>query len=155
MAQKPIREYDAKNMLAKHWQEYIGKDFQLGTRVAQVAPDTDLNKLAKDNEWLTQERLVVKPDMIMGKRGKHGLILLNAEWDAAKKWLGEKMGTEVTVGAVTGELTHFIIEPFVKADHEYYVAIKSERDQGRCGHRGELVLGRPDYGPDPGIHRRF
>jgi ATP-citrate lyase beta-subunit len=128
MAQKPIREYDAKNMLAKHWQEYIGKDFQLGTKVAQVAPDTDLDKLAKEKEWLTTERLVVKPDMMMGKRGKHGLILLNAEWSDAKKWLKEKMGSEVTVGNITGELTHFIIEPFVKADHEYYVAIKSERD---------------------------
>jgi ATP-citrate lyase beta-subunit len=128
MAQKPIREYDAKNMLARHWQEYIGKDFQLGTKVAQVAPDTDLDKLAKNNQWLTTERLVVKPDMIMGKRGKHGLILLNAEWNDAKKWLKEKMGSEVTVGNITGELTHFVIEPFVKADHEYYVAIKSERD---------------------------
>ena len=128
MAQKPIREYDAKNMLAKYWQEYIGKDFQLGTKVAQVTPDTNLDKLAKEKEWLTTDRLVVKPDMIMGKRGKHGLILLNADWESAKKWLKEKRGSEVTVGNVTGQLTHFVIEPFVKADHEYYVAIKSERD---------------------------
>ncbi|MDI7260165.1 MAG: ATP citrate lyase citrate-binding domain-containing protein [Thermodesulfobacteriota bacterium] len=128
MAQKPIREYDAKSMLAKYWQEYIGQDSQLGTKVAQVTPETDLDKLAKDNPWLTTEQLVVKPDMIMGKRGKHGLILLNADWNGVKKWLKENRGKEVTVGNVNGELTHFLIEPFVKADNEYYVAIKSERD---------------------------
>jgi ATP-citrate lyase beta-subunit len=128
MAQKPIREYDAKNMLARNWQEYLGKDFQLGTKVAQVTPETDLDELAAHNDWLRTEALVVKPDMIMGKRGKHGLILLNADWAKAKKWLGEQRGTEVTISNVTGELTHFVIEPFVKADHEYYVAIKSERD---------------------------
>jgi len=128
MAQKPIREYDAKNMLARHWQEYMGNDFQLGTKVAQVGPETDLDKLAKENAWLSTEKLVVKPDMLMGKRGKHGLILLDADWASAKKWLGQNRGAEVTVGNVSGELTHFVIEPFVKADHEYYVAIKSERD---------------------------
>lgn len=128
MAQKPIREYDAKNMLAAYWQEYIGRDFQLGTKVAQVSPETDLDQLTRDNSWLTSERLVVKPDMIMGKRGKHGLLLLDADWNSVRKWLKENRGKDVTVGKVTGELTHFLIEPFVRADKEYYVAIKSERD---------------------------
>jgi ATP-citrate lyase beta-subunit len=128
MAQKPIREYDAKNMLATYWQEYVGRDFQLGTKVAQVSPETDLDQLAREYLWLASERLVVKPDMIMGKRGKHGLLLLDADWNSVKKWLKENRGKDVTVGKVTGELTHFLIEPFVKADQEYYVAIKSERD---------------------------
>jgi len=128
MAQKPIREYDAKNMLATHWQEYVGRDFQLGTKIAQVSPETDLDQLARECLWLSSERLVVKPDMIMGKRGKLGLLLLDADWNGVRKWLKENRGKDVTVGKVTGELTHFLIEPFVKADREYYVAIKSERD---------------------------
>jgi len=127
MAQKPIREYDAKKMLAKYWEEYVGDVLKIGTKVALVAPDTDLEQLAKDNPWLTEEKLVVKPDMLMGKRGKHGLILLDADWSAVKDWLGGKRGKDETVGKVTGELTHFLIEPFIKADNEYYVAIKSER----------------------------
>ncbi len=94
MAQKPIREYDAKNMLAKYWGEYVTKGLKLSSKVAQIAPDTDLDKLAKDHPWLTKEKLVIKPDMIMGKRGKHGLILLDADWKGAKKWLGEKRGAE-------------------------------------------------------------
>jgi len=128
MAQKPIREYNAKNMLAKYWEEYVGAEPKLSTKVAQVAPDTDLGKLAKDHPWLTKDKLVVKPDMLMGKRGKHGLILLDADWKGVQKWLGEKRGKEATVGGVTGELTHFLIEPFTKAENEYYVAIKTERD---------------------------
>jgi len=128
MAQKPIREHNAKNMLAKFWVEYVGEGLVLSSKGAQVTPDTDLDQLAKDHPWLTKEKLVVKPDMIMGKRGKHGLILLDADYDGVKKWLGKKRGKDVTVGDVTGELTHFLIEPFVNADHEYYLAIKSNRE---------------------------
>jgi ATP-citrate lyase beta-subunit len=128
MAQKPIREFDAKSMLATNWQEFIGESFVNPGRLAQVGPDTDLNDLPNHIDWLKTERLVVKPDMIMGKRGKHGLILLDGGWDDAKKWLEEKRGSDATIGEVTGELTHFLIEPFVKAKKEYYVAISSKRD---------------------------
>jgi ATP-citrate lyase beta-subunit len=128
MAQKPIREYDAKNMLATNWQDFIGDTFVNPGRLAQVGPETDLNDLPNHVDWLNTERLVVKPDMIMGKRGKHGLILLDGSWEDAKKWLEEKRGSDVTIGDVTGELTHFLIEPFVKADKEFYVAVSSKRD---------------------------
>jgi ATP-citrate lyase beta-subunit len=47
----------------------------------------------------------------------------------------------VTIGEVTGELTHFLIEPFVKADREYYVAISSKRD-------GDEVLFSTEGGVD-------
>lgn len=127
MAQKPIREFDAKNMLAKNWQEYIGDTFSNPGKLALVGPDTNLDDLPGKVPWLTTEKLVVKPDMLMGKRGKHGLILLDGSWDEAKAWLNEKRGSEVTIGKVTGELTHFLIEPFVKAETEYYVAISSKR----------------------------
>jgi len=38
------------------------------------------------------------------------------------------MNKETTVGKVTGTLTHFIIEPHVPHEKEFYVAIKSARD---------------------------
>jgi len=130
MAQKGIREFDAKRMLAKHLNEALGEACGYDGKVALVAPDTDLEALAKEHKWLKEIPLVVKPDQLFGKRGKHGLLLLNAKWADAKKWINENMNKEVTVGKTTGKLTHFLIEPFTPHDEntEWYIAIKDERD---------------------------
>ena len=128
MAQRGIREYDAKKMLAKYWKEYVSKDFNYAGKVALVGPDTSMDKLAKENSWLKKEKLVVKPDQLFGKRGKHGLLKIDAAFDEAKKWIKERMNKEKKVGKVTGALTHFLIEPFTPHKMEYYIAIKSNRD---------------------------
>jgi ATP-citrate lyase beta-subunit len=130
MAQKGIREYDAKRMLATELPKYLGGGLSYEGRVALVGPDTDLDELAKQNPWLEKEKLVVKPDQLFGKRGKHGLLLLDSDWKKAKGWIKERMKTETTVGKTKGTLTHFLIEPFVPhdEDEEWYVAIRSERD---------------------------
>ncbi|MFH1874426.1 MAG: ATP citrate lyase citrate-binding domain-containing protein [Pseudomonadota bacterium] len=122
MAQKGIREYDAKRMLAKA----LG----LEAKVALVGPDTDLKTITKKHAWLLKEKLVVKPDQLFGKRGKHGLLLLDADWTKASKWIKEHQNKETKVGQTTGQLTHFLIEPFTphKEDEEWYVAIRSERE---------------------------
>ncbi|RLG72866.1 MAG: ATPase [Methanobacteriota archaeon] len=128
MAQRGIREFDAKKMLAKYWSEYISKDNRYPGKVVLVTPETDLGKLAGENPWLKTEKLVVKPDQLFGKRGKHGLILVNAGFDQVEAWIGEHMGKEVTIGGVTDKLSHFLVEPYVPHEEEFYVAIKSERD---------------------------
>ena len=128
MAQRGIREYDAKKMLAKYWTEYISKDFTYPGKLVLVDPDTDLDKLPKEHPWLEKEKLVAKPDQLFGKRGKHGLIKLNASYDEIKKWIKEKMNKEITISGITDKLTHFLIEPFVPHKNEYYVAIKSNRE---------------------------
>jgi len=127
MAQRGIREYDAKSMLATYWKDYISKDFSYTGKVALVDPDTDMDKLAKKHPWLKKDKLVVKPDQLFGKRGKHGLILLDASYAEAKKWIKQKMNKETKVGKVTGTLTHFLIEPFTAHGTEYYIAIKGNR----------------------------
>jgi len=127
MAQRGIREYDGKKMLAKYWTEYISKDFTFPGKIILVDPKTKLDDLPKKYKWLNQEKLVVKPDQLFGKRGKHGLIKANASFAEAKKWIKERMNKEATVGKVTDKLTHFIIEPYVLHKGEFYVAIKSNR----------------------------
>ena len=127
MAQRGIREYDAKRMLAKYWSDYVSKDFTYAGKVVLVDPESNFDKLATQHPWLTKEKLVVKPDQLFGKRGKHGLILLNAEYNDAKKWIKERMKKETKVGKVTGTLTHFLIEPFTPHKNEYYIAIKGNR----------------------------
>jgi len=127
MAQRGIREYDAKRLLAKYLPEYLN-EFSYKGDLALVSPETDLEELAAANPWLKTERLVVKPDQLFGKRGKHGLVLLDANWDGARKYLKENMGVEVAVGGVAGRLTHFLIEPFIPHREELYVAISSDYD---------------------------
>jgi hypothetical protein len=41
MAQKPIREFDAKNMLARNWKEYVGDAFVFTGRLALVGPESE------------------------------------------------------------------------------------------------------------------
>ncbi|MDD5453799.1 MAG: ATP citrate lyase citrate-binding domain-containing protein [Candidatus Bipolaricaulis sp.] len=132
MAQRGIREYDAKRMLARAIGEYSGGKFRIDDRLVLVTPETDLATVEADHPWLAKERLVVKPDQLFGKRGKNKLILLNADLAAAKAWIAARMGKEVTIegagGTTTGILTHFLIEPFVPHDAEYYLAFTSSRD---------------------------
>lgn len=40
----------------------------------QVAESTDFDELADNEPWLNSTHLVVKPDMLFGKRGKSGLV---------------------------------------------------------------------------------
>ena len=127
MAQRGIREFDGKRMLAKYWPDYFGKLPPYSGKIILVGSETDLQALKRDQLWLAQEKLVVKPDQLFGKRGKHGLIKVAANLDEAKKWIDEQMNQDVTVGKVTDRLNHFLIEPFVAHEGEYYVAIKSDR----------------------------
>ena len=127
MAQKAIREYDAKKILQERWGEYFGDTVVYAGKAVQVTSDSDWDRLKTENGWLLSDRLAVKPDQLMGKRGKHGLIMLDADFETAKKWVLERMNKSVTIGQVTGVLRQFIIEPFLPQKVEYYLAIKSDR----------------------------
>ena len=131
MAQRGIREYDAKKLLAERLPDYAD-DFDYDGQIALVTPETDLEVVAIKNPWVKKKRLVVKPDQLFGKRGAHGLILLDASWEEAKEYIEERMNREVLVGTVVGTLNTFLIEPFVpheREEEELYVAIKSEGDR--------------------------
>ena len=137
MAQRAIREVDARRLLVAH----LEGGFPFPDKAIQVTTDTDWDTLAKENPWLLSEKLVCKPDQLFGKRGKHNLILLDATLDELKAWVNERLGKEITIGKATGTLTHFLIVPFTPHDEEmeYYVAIKSERD-------GDVILVSPKGG---------
>ncbi len=133
MAEKGIREYDAKRMMAKALPEFSGGQFSYETEPVLVGPDTDMDNLVNEHPWLKTEGLVVKPDQLFGKRGKNNLLYVNKAWDEAKNWIRERMNKQVTIiqatGETTGILTHFLIEPFVPHEEEYYLAITTHRDK--------------------------
>ncbi|MGC8721472.1 MAG: ATP citrate lyase citrate-binding domain-containing protein [Caldisericaceae bacterium] len=131
MAQRGIREFHAKKFLSKFFEEHPEYGFSYDGRIVLVTPESNFEKLAEENSWLKEGRLVAKPDMLFGKRGKHGLVLLNATFDEAVNWVQERMNKEVQVGKTKGVLTHFLIEPFVPHEKEYYVAIKTEEEGDR------------------------
>jgi len=137
MAQRGIREYDGKRILAKNWQDYFGDAFEYDFKSVLITPETDLDKVPEEHPWVKEMPLVAKPDMLFGKRGKLGLILFKKEkpgdvsWEDAKEWIKQKMAEEVEINGVKGRLTHFLVEPFVPhgAEDEYYVAITTGEDE--------------------------
>lgn len=140
MAQKAIREYDAKSILAKHWDKYF-PDFTYAYETVMVQNGSELKELAKEKSWLNEKALVAKPDMLFGKRGKNDLVLFrdtkpgDVSLAKAASWIDEKSSTEQKVyfsfdgDTPTGEpsvdkLTHFVVEPFTPhaQEEEYYVS---------------------------------
>jgi len=140
MAQKAIREYDAKSILAKHWDRYF-PDFTYAYETVMVQNGSELTEAAKDKKWLNDKALVAKPDMLFGKRGKNGLVLFkdakpgDVSLAKAASWIDEKSSSDQSVyfsfdgDTPTGEpsvdkLTHFVVEPFTPHDQseEYYVS---------------------------------
>jgi ATP-citrate lyase beta-subunit len=136
MAQRAIREYEGKRLFHTDWSRHFGQ-FRYAFQAASVSSGSELRALAAagDNDWLSQGPLVVKPDMIFGKRGLNGLVLYKIETpgdvtlDDAARWIDEKRAQITTLlSGQSGILSRFIVEPFVAHDSnsEYYIAAVME-----------------------------
>ncbi|CAK8532133.1 unnamed protein product [Lathyrus sativus] len=125
MARKKIREYDSKRLLKEHFKRISGKDLPI--KSAQITETTDINELVDKEPWLSSSKLVVKPDMLFGKRGKSGLVALNLDLAEVAGFVKERLGKEVEMGGCKGPITTFIVEPFIPHDEEFYLNIVSER----------------------------
>lgn len=97
-----------------------------------VAPSTVLDQAEVTYPWLLTKdaKFVAKPDQLIKRRGKSGLLALNKTWPEAKAWVQERAGKAQQVETVQGVLRQFLIEPFVPhpANTEYYININSVRD---------------------------
>jgi len=128
MARRGIREYDAKRVFYRMMPQYTGEKVTFDIMPILVDEHTDLDNLPEEHPWLENMRLVVKPDQLFGKRGKSGLVLLDSSYTEAANFIKSKMSKSAKVGKVKGKLTHFLIEPFIPHDAEYYIAMKMESD---------------------------
>lgn len=162
MARKKIREYDGKRLVSRHVSKVKGvklggagavtsaeqpENGSIVCRAAQVtaeaiesagSAETFYERLAKQHPWLLSSELVVKPDMLFGKRGKNNLVLLKANYETAQSFIKERMGQKLEVSGVHGVLTTFLIEPFVPHSDEFYLSIQTVREGdrlsfGACG----------------------
>lgn len=129
MARKKIRECTAKSLLKKH-HALLPASFG----AVQITAGTNWEELVAQNPWLGTSRLVVKPDMLFGQRGKHDLVGLNLTVAEAEQFVNERVGRIITVEnhgtntSVTDAVTHFICERFVPHTDEYYLSIQSNRE---------------------------
>ncbi|XP_055687731.1 ATP-citrate synthase isoform X2 [Lutzomyia longipalpis] len=145
MSAKAIREASGK--------ELINKYLAPGSNAAKcnfvsVDETTDWDNLIACNPWLKTMPLVAKPDQLIKRRGKLGLITVNKNIKEVKEWITARMGKEQTIGVTVGTLRNFIIEPFLphKDDQEAYVCIYSHRsaDTILFYHQGGVDIGDVD-----------
>lgn len=140
MAAKAISEAKGKQLLAKYLSTSIAP-----VHVASYTNGVSWDLLVNANPWLTNQKLVVKPDQLIKRRGKLGLIKVNVDLNEARTWVEERINKDITIGRAVGKLNSFIIEPFVPhtQQDEYYVCIYSHRE-------GETILFHHEGGVDIG-----
>ncbi|KAI1994957.1 beta subunit of ATP citrate lyase [Ophidiomyces ophidiicola] len=97
--------------------------------------------------WLLVKgaKFVAKPDQLIKRRGKSGLLALNKTWEEARQWIADRAGKPQQVETVEGVLRHFLVEPFVphSQETEYYININSVRE-------GDWILFTHEGGVDVG-----
>lgn len=144
MSAKAISEATGKRLLNEHLDAGVAAPCEFAT----VDPDTRWDSLRNSHPWLATQKLVVKPDQLIKRRGKLGLIHVNGDLASVQNWVQQRMNKEVEVGRAKGRLRHFIIEPFVKhsQEEEAYVCIYSHRngDTILFHHQGGVDIGDVD-----------
>jgi len=145
MSAKAIREYDGKRMLANWFAR--NSSIKLSDQFAQINKENTIEAASNTNGWIKDGsvKLVAKPDQLIKRRGKSGLLLLRTDMNQAKEWIEKTAQKEVEVEGVRGVVDHFIVEPFVEHQQsdEYYLCLQSIRE-------GTMVMFYHEGGIDVG-----
>jgi len=145
MSARAISEACGKRILNEQLEPNSGA--ALG-RFVSITEETDWSKLEAAHPWLSSEKLVVKPDQLIKRRGKLGLIKVNVSFPEVKEWVKERMGVDQKIGKAEGKLRQFIIEPFLPhtQSEESYICIYSTRDKDIIlfHHEGGVDIGDVD-----------
>ncbi|KAK6473188.1 ATP-citrate synthase-like isoform X1 [Huso huso] len=151
MSAKAISEQTGKEFLYKHI--CTSAAVQNRFRYASVTTDTDWDRLAQDHPWVLTERLVVKPDQLIKRRGKLGLVGVNLDLQGVKEWLKPRLMKETTVSATTTARTpngviYILLQKMCLTlpEEEFYVCIYASRegDHVLFHHEGGVDIGDVD-----------
>lgn len=110
MAQRAIREFDAKRLIGA------------GGEGVLVGPETKLRPFD-----FAQGKWVIKPDELVGKREKQGLVKIG-NWGEIRAFLDEYRGKEIEISGVKDRLEYFLIETYVEHEEEWFVAIRNRAE---------------------------
>ena len=134
MSAKAIREFNGKKLLSRWLNHYAeGVHYDVEDRALLITANSlrpehaeYFDTLSNANPWLLTSKLVVKPDQLIKRRGKAGLLAINKTWPEVVEWIKERMNKECKVEVVSGILDNFIVEPFAphKQTDEYYICIQ-------------------------------
>ncbi len=90
MAQRAIKEYDAKCLLDRYVEEKSHQGIHRLQKKAAFREGEKWHELLKNNPWLKNNSLVIKPDILIGRRNKNNLLLLDIDEKTAKKFTSSK-----------------------------------------------------------------
>ena len=129
MSAKAIREFHGKKLVSRWLSSYsanVKYDVEDRALLINTEDNVDFDLLAAQNPWVLETKLVCKPDQLIKRRGKAGLIGINLTWEGVVDWIKARMNKECKVEIVSGVLDHFIVEPFTPHDQsdEYYLCIQ-------------------------------
>ena len=65
---------------------------QVKADTLQWGSEAGFSKIEQENPWLCTTPLVVKPDQLIKRRGKAGLLAVNKTWPEVQAWVAERMG---------------------------------------------------------------
>uniref|UniRef100_A0A3Q2E0W9 ATP citrate synthase n=1 Tax=Cyprinodon variegatus TaxID=28743 RepID=A0A3Q2E0W9_CYPVA len=135
MSAKAISEQTGKEFLYK----YIctSAPVQNRFRYANVTAETDFQRLTQEHPWLLTERLVVKPDQLIKRRGKLGLVGVNLDLNGVKEWLKPRLMKETMVRHAA------LLVYNQRTCEEFYMCIYASRE-------GDYVLFHHEGGVDVG-----
>jgi len=144
MSQAPIREYSGKRLIHSWMEKHdVRKEFKTIGEMVLITPKTDMSSL--ESPFKPNTKLVGKPDQLVKRRGKLGLVSLNKSFNDTLNWIKTKRNNELTIKTATDTLEYFLIEPFIKhtQNEELYICIHSVRD-------GDEILFYKEGGVDVG-----
>jgi ATP citrate (pro-S)-lyase len=93
MSAKAVSEYSGKELLYRHLQKL---DFVATAEPIQLDETSSFDEATRNCEWLKKGKGVIKPDQLIKRRGKHGLVKLGAASEL-KEWFNAKKGQQVQV----------------------------------------------------------
>ncbi|KAH8052340.1 ATP citrate synthase [Aureococcus anophagefferens] len=96
MAAKPVREYFGKQLLAKYLGEASGGEFEFEGRgmlvksgASDPASPSSWAALLAAHPWARDARLVAKPDQLIKRRGKAGLLAIDKSFERRRRRRGD------------------------------------------------------------------
>ena len=132
MSAKAIREFNGKTLVSKYLSQFLtevekaSESYEVEDRCLLItsemvnpADPLSFQKVADENPWVLSTNLVAKPDQLIKRRGKAGLLAVNKTWSEVVEWICSRINKEVKIEVISGVLDTFIVEPFVPHEQVY------------------------------------